>query len=420
MRINSNIAALNTLNQLGKNEKATNSSLAKLSSGLRINSAADDAAGLAISEKMKGQIRGLDKASSNAEDGISLVQTAEGALTETESILQRMRELAVQSASDTNTDDDRANIQDEMKQLISEIDRISNTTQYNTMNLLDGSMSAAVTSDTNNILTNTGLGATEADGSTTLAGTSFLEDIADDNGDSLGFEDGDVIKTTWSVNGTLHTATYTVADAGAVDLDTALAALDDSSGTLAFSGGSITFTAAANGTSNAVEGLTFEVTDKDGNVKTDASNILSSFTETTAAKDAKATDGSVTLQIGANAGQTMKVSIGDMGSTALGLTNLDVSTQDGATVSIKVIDEATSKVSSQRSMLGAVQNRLEHTINNLDTASENLSSAQSQIADVDMAAEMMNYTKNNVLSQAAQAMLAQANQQPQQVLSLLK
>ena len=420
MRINSNIAALNTLNQLGKNEKATNSSLAKLSSGLRINSAADDAAGLAISEKMKGQIRGLDKASSNAEDGISLVQTAEGALTETESILQRMRELAVQSASDTNTDDDRANIQDEMKQLINEIDRISNTTQYNTMNLLDGSMSGTVAADTGNKLTNTALN------SATTA-TNTLSGLTDDNGHNLGIVAGDKISISWSVNGAVTSTTVTVGT-GASEVDQidelmaeitgSSAAVDTTSG--AATQGDITVSTTGTGTANAIEGLTFEVTDSDGNVKTDASNILSSFKETTAAKDAKTTDGSVTLQIGANAGQTMKVSIGDMGANALGVAKLDVSTQDAATVAIKVIDEATSKVSSQRSLLGAVQNRLEHTINNLDTASENLSSAQSQIADVDMASEMMSYTKNNVLSQAAQAMLAQANQQPQQVLSLLK
>ncbi len=409
MRINSNIAALNTLNQLSKNEKATNSSLAKLSSGLRINSAADDAAGLAISEKMKGQIRGLDKASSNSEDGISMVQTAEGALTETESILQRMRELAVQASSDTNTDDDRANIQDEMSQLIDEIDRISNTTQFNNMNLLDGSMSGQVAADAANVLTNTAL-------SSSTTGTDLLTALTDDNGANLGIEENDIINISWAVNGELQTASVTVGSS--TDLTTLLGNITDTTGAL--DSGDITVTSGTAGYAGAVEGLTFEVTDAEGNKKTDASDILSSFAETTAAKNAKLVDSRATLQIGANAGQTMKISIGDMGSDALGITNLDLSTQDGASVAISVIDEATQKVSSQRSYLGAVQNRLEHTINNLDTASENLSSAQSQIADVDMAAEMMTYSKNSVLSQAAQAMLAQANQQPQQVLQLLQ
>ena len=410
MRINSNIAALNTLNQLSKNEKATNSSLAKLSSGLRINSAADDAAGLAISEKMKGQIRGLDKASSNAEDGISMVQTAEGALTETESILQRMRELAVQSASDTNTDEDRTNIQDEMSQLVDEVDRISNTTQFNNKNLIDGSMNGKLAADVANVLTNTALG----DGTTDA---DLLTDLTDDNGANLGIEEGDTIKISWAVDGELHTAEVTV------DADTDLASLlsNISDGTGAVDGsGNVDVTANAAGTGGAVEGLTFEVTDAEGNEKSGASDALSSFSESSAAKDAKAVDGRATLQIGANAGQTMKVSIGDMGSDALGIKHLDLSTQDGANVAISVIDQATKTVSSQRSYLGAVQNRLEHTINNLNTTSENLNSAQSQIADVDMASEMMTYSKNNVLSQAAQAMLAQANQQPQQVLQLLR
>ena len=369
MRINSNIAALNTLNQLSKNEKATNSSLAKLSSGLRINSAADDAAGLAISEKMKGQIRGLNKASSNAEDGISLVQTAEGALTETESILQRMRELAVQSASDTNTADDRQNIQDEMTQLIDEIDRISNTTQFNNMNLLDGSMGGKVAADVANILSNTALGS----GTT---GADLLTALTDDNGANLGIEEGDTIKISWAVNGELHTAEITVA--ADTDLDALLAEITDGTGAVDAEG-NIGVTAGTDGLSGAVGGLTFEVTDAEGNVKSDASNVLSSFSESVAAKDAKAVDGRATLQIGANAGQTMKVSIGDMSADALGIKNLDLSTQDGANVAISVIDEATNKVSSQRSYLGAVQNRLEHTINNLDTTAENLSSAQSQI-----------------------------------------
>lgn len=409
MRINSNIAALNTLNQLNQNEKNTNSALAKLSSGLRINSAADDAAGLAISEKMKGQIRGLDQASSNSEDGISMVQTAEGALSETESILQRMRELAVQASSDTNTDEDRANIQDELSQLVDEVDRISNTTQFNTKNLLDGSMGGTVAADTANVLTNTAL-------SLSTSGAGLLTALTDNNGDNLGITSGDTIKVTYAVNGQSTTVSFSVTAAST--LSGLMGAIGV--GTAAYASGDISLTASEAGYAGAIGAVNFEVSDAGGNVNTNASNSLSAFSETTAAKEAKTTDGRATLQIGANAGQTMKVSIADMGAAALGISKLDVTSQDGANIAISVIDEATSKVSSQRSYLGAVQNRLEHTINNLNTASENMASAQSQIADVDMAAEMSEYTKNSVLSQAATAMLAQANQQPQMVLNLLK
>ncbi|SDH50862.1 flagellin [Desulfosporosinus hippei] len=423
MRVNSNIAALNTLNQLTQNEKSTNNSLAKLSSGLRINSASDDAAGLAISEKMKGQIRGLDKASSNSEDGISMVQTAEGALSETESILQRMRELAVQSSSDTITDADRDNIQDELSQLVDEIDRISQTTQFNTKNLLDGSMSGVVASDSANVLTNTALASATTD-------ADLLTALQDNNGDSLGIAVGDTIKVSWTVNGESHSESLTVTEASAGSTDSAedladlmakvtsgAAAVETTAGDTQ---GDISVTAGGTGYANAVGAISFEVSNADGEVNSEASAALSAFTETTAAEEAKTEDGRAVLQIGANSGQIMKVSISDMGANALGIANMDVSTQEGASIAISVIDEATAKVSSQRSYLGAVQNRLDHTINNLDTSSENLSSAQSQIADVDMAAEMMEYTKNNVLSQAATAMLAQANQKPQNVLSLLQ
>ena len=275
MRINHNIAAMNTYRQLTANTTATSKSLEKLSSGLKINRAGDDAAGLAISEKMRGQIRGLDTASKNASDGISLIQTAEGALNETHSILQRMRELTVQAANDTNETTDRGQLQKEIGQLIQEIDRISTTTQFN--------------------------------GKTLLAGAY----------------------------------------------------------------------------SNAGSGLKF--------------------------------------QIGANSSQSMELLIGNMGATTLGVNTINLSaTHALITVQISTIDTAINTVSTQRANLGAVQNRLEHTINNLGTASENLSGAESRIRDVDMAKEMMEFTKNNILSQAAQSMLAQANQQPQGVLQLLQ
>lgn len=418
MIINHNIAALNTLNQMNKNSEATQKSLQKLSSGLRINSAADDAAGLAISEKMKGQIRGLDMATKNAQDGTSLIQTAEGALSETQSILQRMRELAVQSGNDTNTDQDRKNLQDEMSQLTTEIDRISSTTQFNTKNLLDGSMGSAVNTAVANINTSAAL-KDAGNSNAAITATTYLSDLEDSNGNSLGIATGDTIDVSYVINGTTKTDTIAVT-AGT----TTVAGLygqpnltADANG--AITSGSIGITAKTAGFSSAINGLTLTVKDSAGNTKTAATNTLSSFAETKAAADVR-TDGSATFQIGANAGQNMQLSINNMGASALGVKGLQISTQSQSDVALKAIDTAIQKVSAERSKLGATQNRLEHTINNLSTSSENLSSAQSRIADVDMAKEMSNFTKNNILNQAAQAMLAQANQLPQGVLQLLR
>ncbi|MEC1218996.1 flagellin Hag [Bacillus paralicheniformis] len=281
MRINHNIAALNTLNRLSSNNNASQKNMEKLSSGLRINRAGDDASGLAISEKMRGQIRGLEMASKNSQDGISLIQTAEGALTETHAILQRMRELTVQAGNTgTQQTEDLAAIKEEMDALITEIDGISSRTEFNGKKLLDGSYAS-----------------------------------------------------------------------GTADL---------------------------------------------------------------------------TFQIGANAGQQLTVNIDSMASAQLGttVTVSALNVTNFATTSfddqLTGIDEAINQVSSQRAKLGAVQNRLEHTINNLGASSENLTAAESRIRDVDMAKEMSEFTKNNILSQASQAMLAQANQQPQNVLQLLR
>ncbi|MEK4038276.1 MULTISPECIES: flagellin Hag [Paenibacillus] len=298
MIINHNIAAMNTHRQLGVNTANTNKSVEKLSSGLRINRAGDDAAGLAISEKMRGQIRGLDMATKNAQDGISLIQTAEGALNETHSILQRMRELAVQSANDTNTASDRGELQKEVNELAKEITRISNTTEFNTKKLLDGSAS-------------TGSGVTGASDLTFHIGANKGQNIA------LSIKAMDA--TTLKVNGASTANSSAVAGAGATTVD-----------------------------------------------------------------------------------------------------GIDISSQTNADAAIETINSAIETVSGERSKLGAYQNRLDHTINNLGTTSENLSAAESRIRDVDMAKEMMNQTKNNILAQAAQAMLAQANQQPQAVLQLLR
>ncbi len=412
MRINHNIAALNTHRQLTSASEAQSKSMEKLSSGLRINRAGDDAAGLAISEKMRGQIRGLDQASRNSQDAISLIQTGEGALNETHSILQRMRELAVQGANDTNTGQDRTNIQDEMDQLGKEVDRIRDTTQFNTKNLLDGSMDKTTVA-TANINSNSEMGAGTTTATTLVAltdkGGNNLGILATDNVTISYVKNGATVSNTFAA-GALTVAALGTTDGAAANADYAVASAV---------AGTVTTTAAGTGYSGAINGFTVTVKDAAGNVKSGATNALSGFSETTAATVAHA-DSQATFQIGANTGQNIQLAIKDMGASALGINTLKVGNQGQSNVAIKVIDTAITKVSSERSKLGAIQNRLEHTINNLGTSSENLTAAESRIRDVDMAKEMMNQTKNSILSQAAQAMLAQANQQPQGVLQLLR
>jgi len=359
MRINHNIAALNTYRQLTVNNSNSNKALEKLSSGLRINKAGDDAAGLAVSEKMRGQIRGLEMASKNAQDGISLIQTAEGALNETHSILQRMRELAVQSANDTNNANDRQELQKEITQLISEIDRISTDTEFNTKKLLNG-----------------GLGGTV---------DTALTDVFDVLGVST-------IQTSGA-----KADTYTITTAG---------------NELTMSNSAATKTQTI---SNAAGAQTLNFSDFGITITTNAGYLIN-----TAVGDVVITAGSATFHIGANDGQAINLSILDMGANALGVDTIDITTQAGADTAIATIQTAIDSVSSERAKLGAYQNRLEHTINNLGTSAENLTAAESRIRDVDMAKEMMEYTKMSILSQAAQAMLAQANQQPQGVLQLLQ
>ncbi|KGE20413.1 flagellin [Paenibacillus wynnii] len=415
MIINHNITALNTHRQLATNTQATSKNIEKLSSGLRINRAGDDAAGLAISEKMRGQIRGLDQASRNSQDAISMIQTAEGALNETHSILQRMRELGVQSANDTNTSADRTNVQDEMDQLGKEIDRIRSTTQFNTKNLLDGSMEKGVAAAVANINTNTAVKT-----ATVSVATDALTTLTDANGNNLGITATDKIEVSYVKDGTTVTNSFTVGALTTAALGTTNGAADDTDTALTVDAtGNLLMTASNTGFGGAVNGLTVTVKDSNGNVRTGATNALSSFTETTAAANIQ-TDGQATFQIGANTGQNIQLAIKDMGTAALGVKDLKVGNQGQANVAIKVIDSAMSKVSTERSKLGATQNRLEHTINNLNTSSENLTAAESRIRDVDMAKEMMSQTKNSILAQAAQAMLAQANQQPQGVLQLLR
>ncbi|MCA1040472.1 flagellin protein [Bacillus infantis] len=645
MRINHNIAALNTYRQLNTASTAQSKSMEKLSSGLRINKAGDDAAGLAISEKMRGQIRGLDMASKNAQDGISMIQTAEGALNETHDILQRMRELATQASNDTNTDSDRGEIQKEMNQLTSEINRIGNTTEFNTKKILrgDGSNAKAVGElklgetgaiaqtalSTGSVTPATGanlqISLTSGEGADELDGQEFtfefngesvkvnfsnVADASDPKANTFEVKDGgrevtislvdgntnqkfitsklqegleaalqqnsniDANNYTFSRNDAVLTvnsvaigegqsisvvgasgqtaltassdkganfaavedtavevtgsaesrtrATATLADFTAADIksqilesgisvsntdyfDSGTVSADGATKFLAGKGftignetieffngnegkyeGSADFSVDlslvtwANGGTTALdssdeEALVASIVDQVGSKMKDVTLTVNSGAagsiDVTAkepglagnsievkdgvsrpASDVIGSTFKAAFQIGANKGQSMTVEFGDMRSEALNIvgkagqdhttvdgakftaannvTNgtdnneyvaaLDVSTHESATAAIEVINNAIEKVSAERSKLGASQNRLEHTINNLNTSSENLTAAESRVRDVDMAKEMMTQTKNSILSQAAQAMLAQANQQPQGVLQLLR
>ena len=412
MIINHNMNALNAHRNMGVNNTAAGKSMEKLSSGLRINRAGDDAAGLAISEKMRGQIRGLEQSSRNASDGISMIQTAEGALNETTNILQRMRELAVQSANDTNTSDDREQLQKEMTQLGEEIDRIANNTEFNTKKLLNGNMGKATTAAEGTVK-NTGNLKDDVDQDVEFT------DLKDVKGNSLGIAVNDEITATWSVNGTQYSASITVSANDKLEKLIDAMKAENTIKEVEIDGGAITVTANGNGSANQINGLSIEVKSSTGERKEAASNALSSFKVDTKAADER-TNGSANLQIGANASQQLNLSIEDMRATALGVKNLQVGTQSQANTAINVIDEATKRVSSERANLGAAQNRLEYTISNLDNTAENLTSAESTLRDVDMAKEMMEYSKNNILSQAAQSMISQANQQPQNVLQLLR
>lgn len=451
MIINHNISALNTYRQLSINNNAGSRSLEKLSSGYRINRAGDDAAGLAISEKMRGQIRGLNMASKNAQDGISLIQTTEGALNETHSILQHMRELAVQAANGTNTDSDREEIQKEIDQLKSEINRISTDTEFNTKKLLDGSIanSAKIDPEANDAK----LTAVEViddnlaagDYTVTISDSTAEAELTDNTtgaaeAATLG---SDVAMGTYTLklvaNGNNFDLTLTNAAGEVVDTVYNEEIVQASEDTVEIGG--ITFTwaasnAAAAGTATVTVSadLTVSVKDSDDNVigATTAEGNTTGFVNVGGFKlsfDSDLADESATItvktdavsfQIGANEGQMTKLAISDMSSEALGVDGIDLTTADSASKAITTIDEAIQKVSAERAKLGAIQNRLDHTINNLGTSSENLTAAESRIRDVDMAKEMMEYAKNIILQQAAQAMLAQANQQPQGVLQLLR
>ena len=495
MRIQHNIAALNSYRNLTGNNNAVAKNLEKLSSGYRINRAGDDAAGLAISEKMRAQITGLNTAQKNAQDGVSLVQTAEGALTEVHSMLNRMVELADQSANGTYDNPvDRANLQKEIASLKDEIDRIADSTNFNGINLLDGSLST----------TKLDLAAGKLGGATTAvkeipatgttsgiaghtkskAGDHTLTvEYADENGtlhkvnvkytlttDNVEDDSMNAILKAVSQNDTLSSVFNITKGANSVDFTskvtgskgakvvsvsttdataTDLAAgkvtdgenakvQTDGAGTKIAEGDTITL----NGkTYEFVKDASTEPTKKGATavlVGVDNNATLGNLNKALESAGIKAELGGknnqelvfsaikngagLTLQIGDTSADfnQMTVSVSDMHTAALGIADIDISTQAGAKAAVDKIKSAINSVSSTRGDLGAIQNRLEHTINNLSVTSENMTAAESRIRDVDMANEMMAYTKNNILVQSSQAMLAQANQLPQGVLQLLQ
>jgi flagellin len=454
LRINQNIGALIANRNLRVTDGHRSKSLERLSSGLRINRASDDAAGLGISEKLRAQIRGLGQAQRNAQDGISLIQTAEGALQEASSILIRMRELAVQAANGSITDEDRTNISNESSQLLVEIDRIAETTDFNTKELLTGSdVEAAVSevADTEGIIevaVATGASVGDASYDVTLSTTTAaIGTITDDDSilDGAPSVDtgGDVETGTYTIEITAYTddtdwewsitgAGGTVATGDQADLTEVVEGIEF---TLAADpGGTSTATVeatkqtvdwsieedeveVASGTDLAADDVTQVI---NGLEFTIASTGAGGDTAEALATAAYVDDQEFTFHIGANADQTTSISIGAMSTENLGIDVIDLTTDSGANTAIGLIDAAISTVSDERSSLGAVQNRLEHTINNLEVAAENLSSSESRIRDVDMAYEMTNYTRNQIMMQAGVAMLAQANMAPQMVLSLLQ
>ena len=440
--INHNIPSLTSQRYLGVNNRAAEKSMARLSSGLRVNSAADDAAGLAISEKMRGQIRGLDMAKKNAQDTSSLIQVAEGALDQTQAILQRMRELAVQSANDTNTNDDRNEIENEIKQLKKEIDRIGNTTEFNTKKLIDGSMSGAKDSVVGRLIVNNNSQVTLDSVSLANMTSAVQEQNLYDgtitiirNSTESGIDSFKII-----FHNELNTAGKSIALTSYTTAGTAIAAGEGSNGygvvgQSGINSGEVTL-AGGTGVALTVQidtaAITFTGITADASVYTISLTSASvkftdmavgesiSFNFARKENDKGTIDNSMMTQLGANTGQITYASMSDMRSKALGLQATSVATNEQAQAAITEIDNATVRVSAQRSLLGAIQNRMEYSVNALETTSENVTAAESRIRDTNMAQEMSNFNKENIKSQAAQTMVAQANARAQNVLSLLQ
>ena len=450
MVVQHNLTAMNANRMLGVTTSAQAKSTEKLSSGYKINRAADDAAGLSISEKMRKQIRGLSQASSNAQDGISCVQTAEGALTEVHSMLQRMNELAVQAGNGTMSEDDRQNIQDEIEQLTSEIDRVSETTKFNETYLLKGNgtetrqkevAATAMTATYKTPVTSTvALTATNAPttwyakgSATALTADQILERLEVDANGNVAIKDGmemysEAANTTDQYGAQTKdkiVALTTVKQSYGV-ASTALYA--DVQGTTAVKDEDLKNYFNEDGT--VKQSLYKKTTGANATFKEIGAEQIANYVTVTAAKDKTTVeyeavkDLVLSFQVGADttANNKISVSMQSMSTESIGVKGISVTGDDStnADAAVDTIGEAIKKVSSQRSALGAVQNRLEHTIANLDNIVENTTAAESAIRDTDMAEEMVAYSKNSILTQAGQSMLAQANQSNQGVLSLLQ
>ena len=430
--VKNNMMAVNTLNTLNKNQSALSTSLKQVSSGMKINGAVDDASGYAISERMRVQIRSLDQDNQNTQNGNSMMKVAEGAVSSTVDILKTLKEKVINAANDTNTDDDRLTIQKELNQSIDQINDNANIT-FNGKYLVDGTHNQKVTATTTTFTNQAMSTATEA--------TSALTGLLDRTGRNLNIHSQDTITVSYVNQGKTVTTSFTVGTCKFSEIISKISGVGKMATTVGASSiigtnvaGDTVYTASGEsavsiyaggtGVGNSIGGITFSITDTQGNINKSANAVLDAFSETVRAQDSSQ-DNSMNFQIGTRANQAIRVGMTDMRAQALGLqgsdgSTLNISTRDKANAAINVLDNAIAKALDQQTTIGAVQSRLNYTSQNLTTASENVQASESTIRDADMAKAMTNYTKNNVLMQAAQAMLAQANQSSSGVLSLLQ
>ena len=435
--VKNNMMAVNTLNTLNKNQSALSTSLKQVSSGMKINGAVDDASGYAISERMRVQIRSLDQDNQNTQNGNSMMKVAEGAVSSTVDILKTLKEKVINAANDTNTDDDRLTIQKELNQSVDQINDNANIT-FNGKYLVDGTHNQKVTATTTTF--------TNQSMSTATKGASVMTSLLDRTGRNLNIHTQDTITISYVNQGKTETTSFKISTCTFANIIGAISGLSASGvngmttaigessiiGTnvagdtvyTASGESAMTIYASGTGVGKSVGGVTFSITDTQGNINKSANAVLDAFSETVRAQD-NSQDNSMNFQIGTRANQAIRVGMTDMRAQALGLqgsdgSTLNISTRDKANAAINVLDNAISKALDQQTTIGAVQSRLNYTSQNLTTASENVQASESTIRDADMAKAMTNYTKNNVLMQAAQAMLAQANQSSSGVLSLLQ
>ena len=435
--VKNNMMAVNTLNTLNKNQSALATNLKQVSSGMKINGAVDDASGYAISERMRVQIRSLDQDNQNTQNGNSMMKVAEGAVSSTVDILKTLKEKVINAANDTNTDDDRMTIQKELNQSIDQINDNANIT-FNGKYLVDGTHNQKVTATTTTF--------TNQSMSTATDGGSVLTALLDRTGRNLNIHTQDTITVSYVNQGKTETTSFKVSTCTFANIIGKISGVSTAgvNGTNSAVGASsiigtnvagdtvytasgesaITIYASGTGVGKSLGGITFSITDTQGNINKSANAVLDAFSEMIRAQD-NSQDNSMNFQIGTRANQAIRVGMTDMRAQALGLqgsdgATLNISTRDKANAAINVLDNAISKALDQQTTIGAVQSRLNYTSQNLTTASENVQASESTIRDADMAKAMTNYTKNNVLMQAAQAMLAQANQSSSGVLSLLQ